>query len=141
MTEPAQRLSNGRFPRGVHGSGKGAGHGPGSGPARAYDREYGAMTRELASDSNDDPEAQADRAEIKRLKRRVKIKAYDALSRRLDEVAVPTDVIREALDRTEGPVPTKQELTGRDGDPLIPALSDDQRAAAVAAMRARVASE
>ena len=99
------------------------------------------MTRELASDSNDDPEAQADRAEIKRLKRRVKIKAYDALSRRLDEVAVPTDVIREALDRTEGPVPTKQELTGRDGDPLIPALSDDQRAAAVAAMRARVASE
>ena len=99
-----------------HGNGAGRG-GPAKGFVNRPSREFTGMEPEAVAAcaevvaENHDPATQAFRAEIKRLKREANREAWQALRRRLSVSEPPTDVIREALDRTEGPVAPPQRST------------------------------
>ena len=107
MTE---RLPNGRFPKG-NGPGKGRGHGayenhPGYSPPRKFtgmEPEAKIAQLDMTSENND-PQAQALRLKSRKLNAVLNVEAKEGLLRHLKERLPAMDAIKEALDRTDGPV-------------------------------------
>ena len=123
--------------------GNGAGHGGSArgagkhGTRPAYTAD--SPTRMDASDLNDDPEAQAHRAAMRRDNRTRRIKAWDALDALVDDPAHPAhfSATRETLNRLDG-MPVQPTITAAVND--IARLTDADIAAELARLEREAAA-